>query len=371
MRRTLWLAVLATSVWIDANGQTVRTGDMVAARSSAIATRLQDGRVLVTGGFGAGYLASAELFDPKTETFISAGNMHSIRALHTATLLQNGDVLLAGGGFWLTGPHTGQSAELYVAESGMFEAISEMTVARQSHTATLLRDGTVLITGGFKQREGVVLAEAEIYDPTTRQFTRVGNMTTPRYSHCAALLPDGRALIVGGLNVASVGAYAISAEIYDPETRTFERIADPLGAHDSPAVVLANGEILLVGTDDPPAIASLSEIYDPVTGTFRLVSPAWSPPWAATVTLLPGGNVLVTGGGDETASYELAIFDPAASTYTSVGKLQRHRTRHNAIVLRDGRVLLLGGEEDASAATVTRSAEIYGMPIIRRRSARR
>ena len=114
-----------------------------------------------------------------------------------------------------------------------------------------------------------------------------------------------------------------------------------------------------------------AEIYDPVAGNFRLASPAWSPPWAATVTLLPGGNVLVTGGGDETASDELAIFDPAASTYTSVGKLQRHRTRHNAIVLRDGRVLLVGGEEDASAATVTRSAEIYGMPIIRRRSARR
>jgi hypothetical protein len=70
--------------------------------------------VLIAGGYNAGYLASAELYNPATGTFTPTGSMNTARAGPTATLLNNGMVLIAGG----TGPGypvggTLASAELY------------------------------------------------------------------------------------------------------------------------------------------------------------------------------------------------------------------------------------------------------------------
>jgi hypothetical protein len=62
-----------------------------------------------------------------------------------------------------------------------------MTTTRTGHTATLLLNGKVLITGG--SREGP--ASAELFDPVTNTFTRTGDMTTVRFGNSATLLPDG------------------------------------------------------------------------------------------------------------------------------------------------------------------------------------
>jgi hypothetical protein len=55
------------------------------------------------------------------------------------------------------------SAELYDPASGSWTATATMIEARIGHTATLLREGTVLIAGGYSSLEG--LASAELYDP--------------------------------------------------------------------------------------------------------------------------------------------------------------------------------------------------------------
>src|SRR6266540_1795624 len=212
---------------IASSAQTLSTGFMNVARENAVAVRLRDGRVLVTRGFGlGGYLKSAEVFDPQTGVFSALGDTHARGCGHTATLLQNGDVLIAGGGGWLNGAYTNTSAELFVAESDTFVPVSDMIMARSNHSATLLKDGTVLIAGGMRQESGSTLREAEIYDPETRSFTSVGNMTNPRASHGAARLPDGRVLIVGTSARWDYPNLALSAEIYDPQRRTFERTGD-------------------------------------------------------------------------------------------------------------------------------------------------
>jgi len=82
------------------------------------ATRLPDGRVLIAGGINSAgqTIASAEIYDPATRTFSSAGSMVTSRQTHTATLLPSGKVLLAGG--FTSGFFT--SAEVYDPVAGTF-----------------------------------------------------------------------------------------------------------------------------------------------------------------------------------------------------------------------------------------------------------
>ena len=61
-------------------------------------------------------MGSAELFDPATGTFSPTGNLNTGRANHTATLLNNGSVLITGGSHDIDDA-TG-SAELYNPTTG-------------------------------------------------------------------------------------------------------------------------------------------------------------------------------------------------------------------------------------------------------------
>ena len=83
------------------------------------------------------------------------------------------------------------------ALQGVFTPTGSMTTTRAEHTATLLRNGMVLFTGGLKNIQ-LALTSAEVYDPAAGTFTATGNMTVSRYNHAATLLPNGAALIVGG-----------------------------------------------------------------------------------------------------------------------------------------------------------------------------
>jgi hypothetical protein len=89
---------------------------MAEGRGMATATLLHDGRVLVAGGdYNVSYegqkiIGSAELFDPASGTFASAGTMSVPRLEHTSTLLPDGRVLIVGG---YDGQHVLASSELF------------------------------------------------------------------------------------------------------------------------------------------------------------------------------------------------------------------------------------------------------------------
>jgi Kelch motif len=194
---------------------------------------------------------------------------------------------------------------------------------RTSHTATLLLNGKVLITGGWDAHSPHSLASAELYDPVAGTFTATGDMTAGRSQHTAALLPDGRVLIVG----------SGSADVYDPSTGTFTAIT-PQHCWHGGATVLNDGKVLIAGGGtgcsngrDGCGIVDRPELYDPVTGTFTVTgdyADKTGDPWfetaglvGAPATLLPDGKVLIAA--EPTAE----LYNPATGTFGLTGQMTR------------------------------------------------
>jgi hypothetical protein len=345
---------------------------MITGRDGHTATLLSDGRVLVAGGLSNADafhpLASAELYDPETGKFSSTGSMLIPRSLQTATLLQDGRVLIVGGydasDFTGTGEAPGSGkpiptiapgppdprriGETYDPVTGAFRRTGSMSVDRYGDTATLLRDGRVLIAGGESLRSGIV-SSAELYDPRTGLFAPTGSMSTSRTGHTATLLANGDVLVAGGYS--SAGFSLASAELYDPATGRFR----PTGSMsvvrtDHTATLLRDGPVLIAGGFDvngnPPNAYSSAELYDPGSGTFSPTGSLWVPRAGHTATLLPNGEVLlagstVAGGIGSKAGIMAELYDPIAGAFSPTeGMDDPHDT---ATALSDGSVLLTGG----------------------------
>ncbi len=341
------------------------TGPLGAGRQVHTATLLADGRVVVAGGFDFADLplASVSLYDPATRTFSATASMAAARGLHTATELADGRVLIAGGGpaSWVhPGPYLA-SAELYDPRTGTFSPTGSMTTTREGHTATRLNDGRVLIVGGSDVGEHVV-ASAELYDPNTGTFSPTGSMTTARAFHTATLLSDGRVLIIGGrAGTWTSGPILASAEIYNPKTGIFSATG-PMNTERAwhVATVLSDGRVLITGGDNARGMIASAELYDPTAGTFTRTGPMRDARLYQTATLLSDGRVLVAGGGSDYTNYNFLssaeLYDPTTGTFSLTGSMTEPRTFHTANLLADGRVLVAGGYGDLAPLP---SVEIY------------
>ena len=98
----------------------------------------------------------------------------------------------------------------HASGSGTWMTTGSMSVARFSHTATLLPNGKVLVAGG-RSSFGTFLASAELYDPSSGTWATTGSMSVARDFHTATLLPNGMVLVAGG---ESSGVVLASAELY-------------------------------------------------------------------------------------------------------------------------------------------------------------
>jgi WD40 repeat protein len=267
---------------------------------------------------------------------------------------------------------TGSSNAIEVAANSNvhgFHPTGDMETERSEHTATLLADGRVLITGGYNTTNG--LATAELYDPATGIFTPTGTMTTSRFLHTATLLAhgpaatNGKVLITGGSNSSGdSGSNASSAlgtaEIFDPATGTFTATGTMKDMRfEHTATLLANGKVLVAGgTAD-----NVAELYDPATGSFTStgVLMLWGGRWGCTATLLNDGTVLIAGGRDDEDVFDgspintAEQFNPVTGIFTATGEMTAFRYGHTAALLNNGKVLLTGGFN----GTPLQSAELF------------
>ena len=179
----------STEIYDPASNRFSATTSMHTARIGRTAVLLKDGRVLVTGG---GNGRAAEVYDPEAATWSIVGDMTTVREKFAATLLPDGRVLITGGApdsHW----HPMRSAEVFDPRTSTFTAIADMESARFKLPAAAveLADGDVLVAGGAP--------EVEVYDGTTARFLRArGDLTEAHFFAAASRLKDGRVLITGG-----------------------------------------------------------------------------------------------------------------------------------------------------------------------------
>ena len=310
---------------------------MTQTRFFHTSTLLKDGRVLITGGYETdrpGHSSpefshdTAEIFNPANGTSSATGNMSQARTQHKAILLQDGRVLIKGAPLY--------PAEIYDPQAGRFAVLADVPELRRAAATTILSTGAIFTTDAQ--------GNAGILEPDTWEFTSANRMITPRSSHTATLLRDGRVLIAGGFNAAGL---VKGTEIYTPSSNAFTEageLNDKRWQHE--AMRLQNGRVLIIGgrrddiNTEEPQYVTRAEMFDPATGMF---SPAGDTglPSIHTAFLLPTGKVFLLAGKD------VAIYDPATGTASRTGHgIRQSRSLYTVTPLNEGRIMVSGGLKD-------------------------
>jgi len=297
------------------------------------AVGLLDGRVLVVGGIGGKEYpnrptAEAELYDPKTKKWRATGSLDVPRWLFTATLLHGsgcdpncGKVLAVGGN---SGPAL-TTAELFDPMTEKWSSAGSVTALRSNGTATLVSGpkcgsicGQVLVTGGPSKT-------TELFDPSDGTWAPTGEMVAASTGGSAALLPSGEVLVIGsGANLSpGTAGYtsALNAQLFDPVLGTWASTPPPSVPRLASVLArLGDGGILAVGGNSDSTYSELyyrtartadsKEVWEPI-GNLKLARVS------QTQTLLgcrADSPVLVAGGlvsgGTTTPTAELFNYEP-------------------------------------------------------------
>ncbi len=193
-----------------------QTGSLLTARYAHQAVRLDNGCVLTVGGYRKGdvLLSSAELFDPATGRWTMTGSLPSTRVAFGTAKLRDGRVLVVGGftgRIWAERAYV-DTACIYDPKTGRWSSTMPMQQRRAGCSTTLLKDGRVLVAGGWAEQQRD-LKSVEIFDPRSEKWQAAAPMTSSRRNHRATLLPTGDVLVMGGSNLFG-GNYLSSCEIF-------------------------------------------------------------------------------------------------------------------------------------------------------------
>jgi hypothetical protein len=204
------------------------------ARAVPLLTKLADGRVLVTGGYVSSVTSKvAEIYDPETGAWTPTTSMNVARVWHGASLLADGKVLVSAG--YTPNQQTALTTEVYDPVAETWTTAAPLALARQSPVQLTLSTGEVVLHGGAVSTPGIAF---EMLRPASSQW-RIGVRTDAvPYDHTATLMPDDRILITGGQLRTPQFSW-----IMNPHTQILELADSKLKVRDGPSVVASDDQL--------------------------------------------------------------------------------------------------------------------------------
>lgn len=228
---------------------------------------LPNGDVLVSGSEADSIQSSAEIYEFSTGKWRYTTPMNVPRALHNLVLLNTGKVLAIGG-------YKEQSCELFNPETETWTMTDSIPTFRyMGQTVTELADGRIMVAGGFyvdtTTWEFIILNKVDIYDPNTETWRSAMPMNLGRYRHTATLLNDGRVLVTGG---ETDNLTTTQCEIYNPNTNSWEltgNLQEKRSGH--AAILLRNGNVFVSGGRNESPLLNTCEIFDTTLNQWSFV----------------------------------------------------------------------------------------------------
>jgi N-acetylneuraminic acid mutarotase len=142
--------------------------------------------------------------------------MNEGRSSFTATKLFNGNILVTGGEDYRgTSLHPKETCEIYNDSIQVWNYVADLNYARIDHQAILLKNGNVLVVGGYYDMGQYARKETEIYHPGTNVWENSGETLYSRGGFTLTTLNDSTILLVGGVQ-GSIDSLSCELFRYNP-----------------------------------------------------------------------------------------------------------------------------------------------------------
>ncbi|HUZ76844.1 MAG TPA: kelch repeat-containing protein [Chloroflexota bacterium] len=345
-------------------GHWIPAGTMLHAREFASATKLADGRVLVTGGISANQrIPVAEIFNPTTKTWSEAGALQTPRTGDVPVLLHSGKVMVIGG---YDGKKALASTEIFDPATLTWSAGPPLHQARTSFAALTLKDGRVLVVAGYDGTND--LSETELYDPKANAWAVGPSLPAAISGESVWQLANGNVLVAGGQTSSKgVEVFIKSCELFHPGTNTWSSTGDLSQAYVSWALaalpnqrVLLDGEFVASNYSGGLLQKPHVEAYDPGTGSWGPIDQMLTIRLSFSLDTLGNGEVLAAGGLAKSSAFPLRtaeLYNPATGHWSPTASMAHARQAAASTTLSDGTVLVAGGV-GSNLSSIT-SAEIF------------
>lgn len=356
--KTLLLLFISININAQNYGEWKVIDSMNIRRTDHASTLMQDGNLMVAGGWEiTNALSSCEIYDVTINKWQLTTPMHYNHTNASLVTLNDGRIFVIGG--------RTNKCEIFNPTTQSWKITDSLIIDRYDifqNTVAKLDDGKILVTGGTQLFPTIrQFANCEIFDPLEERWAEIDSLHFRRWGHTTTALKNGKILVVGGLHYDKD---LNICEMYDPEVGKWE-IVDSLNVARSyhEALLLDDGKVFVTGGtnyDNPtsPGVTAC-EVYDPLLDKWEIVGHTALANFEHSAFFINQYEILLVGGGFNTDYYE--IFDTKTNSSVFYGK---YPVRKVAVVfgqISKNKVIRIGGLEVISETGLspTNKCEMY------------